>query len=219
MTTPRAVPLRQRLAQAVWLVALVAALVAVWPARFGGAASFVVVRGDSMEPHYHSGDLVYARSASGFDVGDIAVYRQPAADGTGDSLVIHRLIERLPDDRWLLQGDNRDFPDDVTPTGGDLVARPIVNLGPWPTQVLLRLPLVLSLVVGATVVWMLWPRSDEDDLDDTPPHDDDRGIDRAVASMIGSAGAGAPANPPANRPTPRRAGARRRPSVGSGARS
>jgi signal peptidase len=160
MTLGRVLGAVRRLGAFVAVVALTAALVAVWPARFGGATRFVVVRGESMEPTYHSGDLIYARSAGDFAPGEIAVYRQPEADGSGTSLVIHRIVDHLDDGRYVFQGDNRDYPDDTRPTAEDIVARPIANLGPLPTEILFRLPLILALVIGATFTWYLWPRDE-----------------------------------------------------------
>lgn len=156
-------PVRQTIDIAT-LVVLLGILATIWPARFGGAATFVVVRGESMEPTYHTGDLIYARSADSFGIGDVAVYRSSGEADDGQ-LVIHRIIDRDDDGRFVFLGDNREYPDDVRPMPQDLVARPVVNLGPWPTQVLLRLPLLLAFVVGVTVVWWLWPRAAE--FDDT----------------------------------------------------
>ncbi len=143
-----------------WILPFIVAIAIVWPARFGGSAVFVVVRGESMEPLYHSGDLIYARSADRFDMGDVAVYRQSVAS-EGESLVIHRVVGEYDNGTYLLMGDNRDFPDNTRPTVDDLVGLPITNLGPFPTMLLVRLPLMLAIAVGLTVAWGLWPRADE----------------------------------------------------------
>ncbi|MEZ5378845.1 MAG: S24/S26 family peptidase [Acidimicrobiales bacterium] len=147
------------------VVAFAAAIAAVWPTRFGGSAVFVVVRGESMEPTYHTGDLLYARASDDIGVGDIAVYETPAPDDT-TSLVVHRIVAEYDDGTFGFQGDNRDSPDHHRPGRNEIVATPVANLGPFPTQLLIRLPFLLALVAAGTVTWALWPRSDEFDADD-----------------------------------------------------
>ena len=97
-----------------WLVT-VAILVAMgWlllPARFGGPVSYVVVRGTSMEPTYHVGDMLYVREQSSYEIGDVIVYRIPeGAPGEGVQ-VVHRLVEIRSDGTFTLRGDNRDRAD------------------------------------------------------------------------------------------------------------
>lgn len=152
---------RSLLATGVSIAVLAAALALVWPARFGGAAVFVVVRGESMEPGYHSGDLLYARTSDieTITVGDIAVYERPVNDST--SLVVHRIVAEFDDGTLQFKGDNRTTVDQYQPTPSEVVARPVANLGPLPTQLLIRLPIILALAVAMTVTWALWPRRDE----------------------------------------------------------
>ncbi len=185
MSAVRARILLRRIVGLFWLLLLIVALVAVWPARFGGSASFVVVQGESMEPTYHTGDLIYARSVDDVEVGDIAVYRDESPVG-GEVLVIHRIIEQLDDGRFVFQGDNRDQPDGTRPSADRIVARPVVNLGPIPTALLLRLPLLLALLVGATMVWWLWPRRDELAEDEPAEEQGATPIDR-VSELVASA--------------------------------
>ncbi len=151
--------LRPRLSW-LWVLPFIVAVTIVWPARFGGSAVFVVVRGESMEPLYHSGDLIYARSADHFGMGDVAVYRQSMPSGR-ESLVIHRVVGEYDNGTYLLMGDNRDYPDNTQPTVDDLVGLPVANLGPFPTMLLVRLPVILAIVAGIAVAWGLWPRDDE----------------------------------------------------------
>ena len=92
----------------------------VWPIMLGGSATFVVVRGHSMEGTYHQGDLLYARDDQAFAPGDVAVYRVPKGKPGAGALVVHRILRQLPDGTYLFQGDNKKSPDDVTPSREDL---------------------------------------------------------------------------------------------------
>lgn len=145
---------------------------AVWPAALGGAANFVVVRGHSMEPTYHQGDLLYARNDQSFSVGDIAVYRIPKGKPGAGALVVHRIKLRLPDGTYLMQGDNKRVPDDVTPSAQDLVATPILDLGGWPTKGLILAPIVFTMIVGIAVTVALWPAKDALELDEDGKSED-----------------------------------------------
>src|SRR5437868_9645307 len=55
----------------VFTVAVVGWFVALRPAQLGGPATFVVVQGVSMEPTYHTGDLVISHRQSSYAVGDV----------------------------------------------------------------------------------------------------------------------------------------------------
>ena len=145
----------------------------VWPASLGGAATFVVVRGESMEPTYHQGDLLYARSDGSYAPGDVAVYRIPKGSPGAGTLVVHRIKERLSDGAYLFQGDNKPSPDDVTPSRGGIVASPLVNLGSWPTRALILAPIVCTLIVGIAVAWAMWPAKEDDDGDDEEGENDE----------------------------------------------
>lgn len=98
---------------------LVLVLVGIWyltlaPSRFGGPVTPVLVRGISMEPTLHSGDLVLAYRGTP-EPGDVVVYRH--VDG---ATVIHRLIA---DDgtTMVTQGDNVPAPDPWTVRSDDVL--------------------------------------------------------------------------------------------------
>jgi signal peptidase len=140
---------------------------AIWPARFGGKTLYVVVRGESMEPKYHRGDLLYARKAHDFEPGDITVYRIPKGTPGAGALVVHRIKRILPDGTYVFQGDNRKSPDDARPTRHDLVAKPIANLGPLPTRTLIWLPIAFTIIAAVAVTIAVWPdRSGADEEED-----------------------------------------------------
>lgn len=87
----------------------------------GEEAIALPVRGRSMEPALHEGDVVRVRRASRFRVGDVVAF----PDG-GGRLVLHRVLGsyRRSGRRWLLtQGDGASRPDArVAPESVVLVA-------------------------------------------------------------------------------------------------
>src|SRR3954451_18062110 len=95
---------------AVLIAVLATAAWFLWPARFGGGTSMVVVQGHSMEPTLHTGDLLVVREQDHYRPGDIIVFKvvSPVA---GPRLVIHRLLATDPDGRITTRGDNRASPD------------------------------------------------------------------------------------------------------------
>lgn len=138
-------------------LAVVAAVVLIWPARLGGASVLVVVQGRSMEPTHRSGDLVVARTTDDVATGDVVVYRIPDGQPGAGQLVMHRLMSIRPDGRLVLQGDNRRLPDDVVLGREDVVARAVLGLGPWPIRVLGLSPYLSALGLALVVGWYLWP--------------------------------------------------------------
>ncbi len=93
------------------LAAIAAPLLAIaffllWPAKLGGAATFVVTHGISMEPNFHTGDLAIARSADEYHVGDVVAYRSDRLHTT----VMHRIVRQVGD-RFVFKGDNNSWLD------------------------------------------------------------------------------------------------------------
>ena len=142
---------------ALFIACLALATALVWPSRLGGSSTFIIVKGSSMEPTYHSGDLLYARSASTYRVGDVAVYRVPKRGTGAGEMIVHRIRARTADGRYVMQGDNRKYDDGALPSSADLVARPVLDLGPLPATMLLLLPWLMMLLCAAVAVWLLWP--------------------------------------------------------------
>lgn len=60
-----------------------------------------------MLPAYHSGDLVYARCADNYQVGDVIVFNPPQLDAR----VIHRVTDLDTPSGFVTKGDNNASPD------------------------------------------------------------------------------------------------------------
>jgi signal peptidase I len=71
-----------------------------------GNATYVVTRGVSMEPRFHTGDLAVLHEAEEYRVGDVVAYRSDLMK----TVVMHRIIE-VGDGRYSFQGDNNPTPD------------------------------------------------------------------------------------------------------------
>ncbi len=128
-----------------------------WPVSLGGRAQFIIVQGTSMEPMYHSGDLLYARKSVNYAPGDVAVYTIPEGDPGSGALVVHRIVSEDAAGRYRFKGDNRESLDDAQPSQSYIVAKPVANLGQLPTRLIILTPFFLSIVFGAAVAWFLWP--------------------------------------------------------------
>ncbi|HWC13897.1 MAG TPA: signal peptidase I [Actinomycetota bacterium] len=146
------------------------------PTFLGGPASYVMVSGKSMEPRLHTGDLVVAREAPEYQVGDVVAFRIPAREAGAGSMVIHRIIGGSGADGYTVQGDNRELPDPWHPTDEDVLGR-MWFLIPQAANVLtmLRSPLGIAAVAAVLVFLIIaLDRSgneeagDADDVDEVP---------------------------------------------------
>ena len=127
------------------------------PPLLGGSTAYVFVRGTSMEPRYHTGDLVIVRRKARYEVGDIAAFAVAGNNGK-QAVVIHRIIAVEPDGTHILQGDNRDAADPWHPTRDEIVGSPIGLLpeaGRWLAELAARpvfLGAVCALLAGLIVL-------------------------------------------------------------------
>jgi signal peptidase I len=96
----------------------VAALAATWPARLGGAVSYVSTHGTSMEPAFHQGDLAAVRASSTYRVGDVVAYRSRLLD----TVVLHRIVA-VDHGHFSFKGDNNSWQDADRPVAADLIGR------------------------------------------------------------------------------------------------
>jgi signal peptidase I len=95
------------------LAAVLALLVWVFlaPPALGGQTSYVVTRGVSMQPVFHTGDLALVRQRNSYEVGDVIAYRSRTLGIT----VLHRIVSGDAQG-FRTQGDNNSWIDpDVVP--------------------------------------------------------------------------------------------------------
>jgi signal peptidase I len=112
-----------------WLCFVVAFL-ALAPVQMGGAVHYLTIRGMSMEPNIHAGDVVVVRRQQTYNVGDVIAYHSDM-DG---AVVLHRVIGAY-DDRYVMRGDNNGFVDQYQPSIDDVVGRKVAQV-PGGAQVL-----------------------------------------------------------------------------------
>ncbi len=136
-------------------VAIVAAFVGAWyltlaPASIGGPLTPVLVRGVSMEPTYHAGDLVLCFRRGAPAPGEIVAFRVP----TGQ-LVIHRVVS-LDGDRVRTRGDNVAHEDPWPTTTADVAGRARLRIpGVGQLMARLRQPVALAAMSGLLGFWLV----------------------------------------------------------------
>jgi len=138
-------------------IALVVAVCLFWahylrPDSLGGRAGYVLVSGQSMEPRYHTGDLVLVQRHAGYHVGQVIAYRVPKGDPMAGAQVIHRIVGGDAKSGFVVQGDNRTQPDVWRPKASDIVGAKTLRI---PNAILvlqyLRSPIFLALLAACFV--------------------------------------------------------------------
>jgi len=74
------------------------------PANIGGDVALQFVLTGSMKGELNPGSFVLVRRSNHYQVGDIAVYELVQSDG-GSISIVHRIVDRLPDGRYIFKGD------------------------------------------------------------------------------------------------------------------
>jgi signal peptidase len=143
------------------------------PQALGGPAGYVLVSGTSMEPKYHTGDMVLVIRQGAYRVGDVIAYRVPKGDVAAGAQVIHRIIGGDGTHGFVVQGDNRSAPDVWRPKNGDIVGAKKLRI---PNAVLvlqfLRSPVLLGLLAACFVfVHVLKRPEDEAEVVQLPTRD------------------------------------------------
>jgi signal peptidase len=105
------------------VVLVVAWVVTLRPTSLGGPATYIVVRGDSMLPAIHSGDLVVLQAGSDYRPGDAIGYRVPDGEVGEGQVVVHRIVAGNGRSGFTMEGDNNPAPDPWLPHGGDVAGR------------------------------------------------------------------------------------------------
>ncbi len=103
--------LRSRLLTAAFFILVVACWWFFAPTKVGGSTRYVVTKGTSMEPRFHTGDLAIVRPAGQYKVGDVVAYWSTLLHTTA----LHRIIA-IHGDRYTFKGDNNNFIDPTHPT-------------------------------------------------------------------------------------------------------
>ncbi|MGC0143866.1 MULTISPECIES: signal peptidase I [unclassified Pseudactinotalea] len=154
-----------RLRTVVSWVLLALAVVALWPAQFGGLTGLTIVHGASMEPTYATGDVVVTLRTGSYQVGDVISYTVPAGQAGAGGHVIHRVGSVEPDGTYTTIGDNSENPDEWVIADADVRGKAVAVLPRagivFSPQVL---PYVVALAVGGIVTLLLW-RTDDDETD------------------------------------------------------
>jgi signal peptidase len=122
------------------------------PQSLGGSAGYVLVSGHSMNPLYHTGDMILVRRHSSYKIGDIIAYKVPKGDAMAGAQVIHRIVGGNATHGFIVQGDNRTAPDVWRPKNGDIVGSAALQI-PQAVVVLqyLRSPVLLGLLAASFV--------------------------------------------------------------------
>lgn len=132
----------------IFLVLVILAWALFLPMQFGGTAAYVIVSGASMEPLYHSGDLVIVRREPSYGVGDIVTYYSADLD----SYVIHRIIA-VRNNEFTLKGDNNAWLDPEKPITEQVIGKAWLHIPVFGRYLApFRTPLGLALLAGAVAV-------------------------------------------------------------------
>jgi signal peptidase I len=131
------------------------------PQSLGGNAGYVLVSGQSMEPRYHTGDLVMVLRQKRYHAGQVIAYRVPKGDPMAGRQVIHRIIGGDAKHGFIVRGDNRTAADVWRPKPQDIVGAKTLRI-PAAVSVLrfLRSPLLLALLAASFVFVHVLARDD-----------------------------------------------------------
>ncbi|HZR96956.1 MAG TPA: signal peptidase I [Gaiellaceae bacterium] len=122
------------------------------PQSLGGNAGYVLVSGASMEPRYHTGDLVLVLRRAAYHPGQVIAYRVPKGDPMAGAQVIHRIVGGDAKHGFVVRGDNRTAPDVWRPKPKDVVGAKVLRI-PDAIAVLqfLRAPAFLAILAAVFV--------------------------------------------------------------------
>jgi signal peptidase len=142
------------------IVIFLIALVVLWPAQFGGFTGLTVVNGHSMEPTYHTGDVVVTLRLPSYQFGDIISFKVPDGQPGAGGRVIHRVFSVAQTDGkavYTTKGDNNPSVDPWHPGNADILGKALFSI-PAIGSVLggASNPIVVGLVAGALVTLLIW---------------------------------------------------------------
>jgi signal peptidase I len=93
------------------------------PTQLGGSTSYMIIRGVSMNPSIHSGDLVIIRKRSSYPIHTVVAYR----DTLTKQNILHRIIA-IKGDHYTFKGDNNPSPDAFQPTKAQLMGEKWIQI-------------------------------------------------------------------------------------------
>lgn len=142
------------------LLSLVLAGLAIFfflPQEYGGQVTYLITSGISMEPAYHTGDLVLLRRADAYQVGDAVGVRDPKIQK-----VFHRLVG-WDGARFTTKGDNNRYIDAYQPEPSAILGKlwlhiPLVG----KVMMLIRTPFGVVMALGGVAFLMMKPASSEE---------------------------------------------------------
>jgi signal peptidase I len=112
-----------------------------------GRVGYVVTDGVSMQPLYHTGDLVVIAQASSYHVGEIVAYH---GDLDGHMVVLHRIVGGNASSGFLMKGDNNHSTDPIHPRASQVIGRAVLHIpkvGKLITSPEIRALLALIIIV------------------------------------------------------------------------
>lgn len=129
---------------AFWIVTMIAIWLAFAPTQAGGAASYIIVIGNSMEPKFHIGDLIIVHEEPTYQIGDAVTYRNLELN----SFVFHRIVS-LGLGRYSLRGDNNSWIDTYQPSQEEIIGKLWLYIpkGGMAIQKI-RQPVVMAVMAG-----------------------------------------------------------------------
>ena len=126
------------------------------PHQFGGPVSYVITRGNSMEPRIETGDLVLTRSQSAYAVGDVIAFHSDTFDRT----FLHRIV-RTSASGFVTKGDNKTVEDPDHPGPEEIFGSEWIHIqgaGTWLQRltsppIIAALAFLILLTVGSTAAY------------------------------------------------------------------
>ena len=144
--------------------------VALRPSSLGGLVTYLVIRGDSMEPTYHGGDLVAVKVAERYAVGDVVAYRVPAGEIGAGHLVVHRIVGGTGETGFLLRGDHNPSVDPWMPRSEDVAGTAWFSVaGAGKVLAFVRQPAVAGELAVALLAMLAFLRAPERRQPFVPP--------------------------------------------------
>jgi signal peptidase I len=144
-------PLKKLLATTLGIIVLGSLWFYLAPAPLGGSTTYVVTRGVSMEPQFHTGDLAVVRSRSTYHVGEVVAYHNKELH----TIVLHRIIGR-DGNRYIFKGDNNDFIDFEHPAASQLIGGLWFHVaGAGATLQSIRSPALVGILMGGGLLLLM----------------------------------------------------------------